>query len=141
MKLKVFLMSLFFGVIAYAGPHSSECIKSMVDMLKQGKYDAAFEAVLDNSPFIKSNVNTDNLKMQFTSFFKNIETQYGKPFGFEILGTKTVGTLERTGFLIHCEKNAWVMEVFEYNNTNAKKQYVTDFRILKEEDAFTRYGL
>ena len=141
MKLKSIILTLLLCSFAFAGPHSSECVKKMVDHLKADKYDKAFDAVLDDSPFLKGNVNVSNLKMQYATIFQNIAAQYGKPVGFEILGTKTVGTLERTGFLIQCEKNAWVIEVFEYNNPVSKKQYIVDFKIVGEEDAFARYGL
>jgi hypothetical protein len=113
----------------------------MVDQLKAGKYDAAFEAILDESPFIKGSVNVPNIKMQYTTLFQNVETQYGKPVNFEILNTKTVGTLERTGFLIQCEKNAWVIEITEYNNPVSKKQYVVNFKVVAEDEAFTKYGV
>ena len=141
MKIKSIILTLLLCSFAFAGPHSSECVKKMVDYLKADKYDKAFDAVLDDSPFLKGNVNVSNLKMQYATIFQNIAAQYGKPVGFEILGTKTVGTLERTGFLIQCEKNAWVIEVFEYNNPVSKKQYIVDFKIVGEEDAFARYGL
>ena len=141
MKIKAIIFSLLLCSFAFAGPHSSECVKAMVDHLKADKYDKAFDAVLDDSPFLKGNVNVSNLKMQYATIFQNIAAQYGKRVGFEILGTKTVGTLERTGFLIQCEKNAWVIEVFEYNNPVSKKQYIVDFKIVGEEDAFARYGL
>ncbi|WP_290726759.1 hypothetical protein [Fibrobacter sp. UBA2449] len=141
MKIKSLILCLLLCSFAFAGPHSSECVKAMVDYLKADKYDKAFDAVLDDSPFLKGNVNVSNLKMQYATIFQNIAAQYGKPVGFEILGTKTVGTLERTGFLIQCEKNAWVIEVFEYNNPVSKKQYIVDFKIIGEEDAFARYGL
>ena len=141
MKIKSLILCLLLCSFAFAGPHSSECVKAMVDYLKADKYDKAFDAVLDDSPFLKGNVNVSNLKMQYATIFQNIAAQYGKPVGFEILGTKTVGTLERTGFLIQCEKNAWVIEVFEYNNPVSKKQYIVDFKIVGEEDAFARYGL
>ena len=141
MKIKLIILSLLLCSFAFAGPHSSNCVKAMVDHLKTDKFDKAFDALLDDSPFLKGNVNVANLKMQYATIFQNIAAQYGKPVGFEILGTKTVGTLERTGFLIQCEKNAWVIEVFEYNNPVAKKQYIVNFKILSEDDAFTRYGL
>lgn len=141
MKIKLIILSLLLCTFAFAGPHSSNCVKAMVDHLKTDKFDKAFDALLDDSPFLKGNVNVSNLKMQYATVFQNIAAQYGKPVGFEILGTKTVGTLERTGFLIQCEKNAWVIEVFEYNNPVAKKQYIVNFKILSEDDAFTRYGL
>ncbi len=141
MKIKLIILSLLLCTFAFAGPHSSNCVKAMVDHLKTDKFDKAFDALLDDSPFLKGNVNVSNLKMQYATVFQNIAAQYGKPVGFEILGTKTVGTLERTGFLIQCEKNAWIIEVFEYNNPVAKKQYIVNFKILSEDDAFTRYGL
>ena len=141
MKIKSIILTLLLCSFAFAGPHSSECVKAMFDHLKAEKYDKAFDAVLDDSPFLKGNVNVSNLKMQYATVFQNISAQYGKPVGFEILGTKTVGTLERTGFLIQCEKNALVIEVTEYNNPVSKKQYIVDFKIVGEEDAFARYGL
>lgn len=141
MKIKLIIFSLLLCSFAFAGPHSSACAKAMVDNLKAEKYDKAFDAVLDDSPFLKGNVNVANLKMQYTTVFQNIAAQYGKPVGLEILGTKTVGTLERTGFLIQCEKNAWIIEITEYNNPVSKKQYIVDFKILDENDAFTRYGV
>ena len=141
MKIKTIILSLLLCSFAFAGPHSSECVKKMVDQLKAGKYDAAFEAILDESPFIKGSVNVPNIKMQYTTLFQNVETQYGKPVNFEILNTKTVGTLERTGFLIQCEKNAWVIEITEYNNPVSKKQYVVNFKVVAEDEAFTKYGV
>ncbi len=141
MKIKSIVLSLCLCSFAFAGPHSSDCVKKMVDMLKQDKFDKAFEAVLDNSPFIMGSSNVSNIKMQYTTVFQNVIAQYGKPFGFQVLGSKTIGTLERTGFLIQCEKNAWVIELVEYNNTNAKKQYIVNFNILSETDGFTRYGV
>ena len=93
MKIKAIIFSLLLCSFAFAGPHSSECVKAMVDHLKADKYDKAFDAVLDDSPFLKGNVNVSNLKMQYATIFQNIAAQYGKPVGFEILGTKTVGTL------------------------------------------------
>jgi len=141
MKFKSIILSLLLCSFAFAGPHSSECAKKMLDQLKAGKYDKAFDAVLDESPFIKGNVNVSNIKMQYTTLFQNLETQYGKPVGFEILNTKTVGTLERTGFLIQCEKNAWVIEITEYNNPVSKKQYIVNFKVVGEDEAFSRYGV
>lgn len=141
MKIRTILLSLCFCGLAFAGPYSSDCVKKMVDLLKQDQYEKAFDAILDNSPFIMGSSNVANIKMQYSSAFRNITVQYGKPFGFEILGTKTVGTLERTGFLIQCEKNAWVIELVEYNNPNTKKQYIVNFLVVDEKDAFARYGL
>jgi hypothetical protein len=141
MKIKSIILTLLLCSFAFAGPHSSECVKAMVDNLKAEKYDKAFDAVLDDSPFLKGNVNVSNLKMQYATVFQNISAQYGKPVGFEILGTKTVGTLERTGFLIQCEKNAWVIEVTEYNNPVSKKQYIGNFKVVDENEAFSRYGV
>ena len=141
MKIKSLILCLLLCSFAFAGPHSSECVKAMVDHLKADKYDKAFDAVLDDSPFLKGNVNVSNLKMQYATVFQNISAQYGKPVGFEILGTKTVGTLERTGFLIQCEKNAWVIEVTEYNNPVSKKQYIVNFKVVDENEAFSRYGV
>ena len=141
MRIKAIILSLLLCSFAFAGPHSSDCVKAMVENLKAGKFDKAFEAVLDDSPFLKGNVNVANLKMQYATIFQNIEAQYGKPVSFEILNTKTVGTLERTGFLIQCEKNAWVIEVTEYNNPVSKKQYTVNFKIVDENEAFARYGV
>jgi hypothetical protein len=141
MRIKSIILTLLLCSFAFAGPHSSECVKKMVDFLKAEKYDKAFDAVLDESPFIKGNVNVTNIKMQYTTVFQNIAAQYGKPVGFEILGTKTVGTLERTGFLIQCEKNAWVIELTEYNNPVSKKQYIVNFKVVDESEAFSRYGV
>lgn len=141
MKIRSIILSLLLCSFAFAGPHSSECVKQMVEQLKAGKYDKAFDAVLDESPFIKGNVNVANIKMQYTTLFQNIETQYGKPMNFEILNTKTIGTLERTGFLIQCEKNAWVIELTEYNNPVSKKQYIVNFKVVAEEEAFSKYGV
>ena len=141
MKIKSIILTLLLCSFAFAGPHSSECVKAMVENLKTDKFDKAFDAVLDDSPFLKGNVNVSNLKMQYATIFQNIAAQYGKPVGFEILGTKTVGTLERTGFLIQCEKNAWVIEITEYNNPVSKKQYIVNFKIVDESEAFARYGV
>lgn len=141
MRIKAIILSLLLCSFVFAGPHSSDCVKAMVENLKAGKFDKAFEAVLDDSPFLKGNVNVANLKMQYATIFQNIEAQYGKPVSFEILNTKTVGTLERTGFLIQCEKNAWVIEVTEYNNPVSKKQYTVNFKIVDENEAFARYGV
>ena len=141
MKIKSIILTLLLCSFAFAGPHSSECVKAMVDHLKAEKYDKAFDAVLDDSTFLKGTVNVSNLKMQYATVFQNISAQYGKPVGFEILGTKTVGTLERTGFLIQCEKNAWVIEVTEYNNPVSKKQYIVNFKVVDENEAFSRYGV
>jgi len=141
MKFKSLILMLALCSFAFAGPHSSECAKKMVDELKAGAYDKAFDAIFDDSPYLKGNINVSNIKMQYTTLFQNIETQYGKPVGFEILGTKTVGTLERTGFLIKCEKNAWVIELTEYNNPVSKKQFIVNFKVVGEDDAFTRYGV
>ncbi|PWJ63328.1 MULTISPECIES: hypothetical protein [unclassified Fibrobacter] len=141
MKIKSILLSLCLCSFAFAGPHSSDCVKKMVDFLKVEKFNEAFDAVLDNSPFIAGNVNVANVKMQYTNVFQNLSSQYGKPFNFQVLGSKTIGTLERTGFLVQCEKNAWVIELVEYNNPNTKKQYIVNFKILDENDAFNRYGV
>lgn len=141
MKIKSILLALCLSTFAFAGPHSSDCVKNFVDLLKQEQYDKAFDAILDNSPYITGSVNIANLKMQYTTLFQNITAQYGKPFGFQILGSKTVGTLERTGFLIQCEKNAWVIEVVEYNNSNTKKQYTVNIKVIDENEAFARYGV
>ena len=65
MKIKAVIFSLLLCSFAFAGPHSSECVKAMVDHLKADKYDKAFDAVLDDSPFLKGNVNVSNLKMQY----------------------------------------------------------------------------
>lgn len=141
MKIKTIILSLLLCSFAFAGPHSSECVKTMVEHLKADKFDKAFEAILDDSPFLKGNVNVTNLKMQYATVFQNVAAQYGKPVGFEILGTKTIGTLERTGFLIQCEKNAWVIELTEYNNPVSKKQYIVNFKVVGEDEAFSRYGV
>lgn len=141
MKIRSFILALCLSSFAFAGPHSSDCIKKFVDLLKQDQFDKAFDAVLDNSPFLMGNINVANVKMQYMTMFQNIAAQYGKPFGFEILGSKTIGTLERTGFLIQCEKNAWVIELTEYNNPEAKKQYIVNIKVIDENDAFARYGL
>ena len=141
MKIKTIILSLLLCSFAFAGPHSSECVKTMVEHLKADKFDKAFEAILDDSPFLKGNVNVTNLKMQYATVFQNVAAQYGKPVGFEILGTKTIGTLERTGFLIQCEKNAWVIELTEYNNPVSKKQYIVNFKVVGEDEAVSRYGV
>ena len=52
MKIKAVIFSLLLCSFAFAGPHSSECVKAMVDHLKADKYDKAFDAVLDDSPFL-----------------------------------------------------------------------------------------
>lgn len=141
MKIKSVLLSLCLCSFAFAGPHSSDCVKKMVDFLKVEKYNEAFDAIMDDSPYLKGNINVTNVKMQYATLFQNVSTQYGKPFNFQVLGSKTVGTLERTGFLIQCEKNAWVIELVEYNNPSSKKQYIVNFKVVDEAEAFNRYGV
>ncbi len=141
MKIKSILLTLCLCAFAFAGPHSDGCVKNLVDQLKQAEYDKAFDAILDNSPFIMGTSNVANIKMQYTAAFRNIEAQYGKPIGFQILGSKTLGTMERTGYLIQCEKSAWMLEVYEYNNPESKKQYIVGFKVIGDDEAFNRYGV
>ena len=52
-----------------------------------------------------------------------------------------MGSIEKTAYLVNCEKNAWVFVLTEYNNTQDKKQSIVNFSMeASQDDAITKYS-
>lgn|SRR5574344_108115 len=139
--MKVLPLILLAAAVSFAGQYSNDKMKKVVDALKTEQYDKAIDVVVDSSAFIKDNINVNTLKTQYINVFRVLNSQNGKPFSFEILQIKTMGSIEKTAYLVNCEKNAWVFVLTEYNNTQDKKQSIVNFSMeASQDDAITKYS-
>lgn len=131
---KILGLILLFSAISFAGPFSNDKAKLFVENLKVENYDKAFSVLTDSSEFLNNNLNINAIKNQYVSTLQALKVKYGKPHSFEILKIKTMGSIEKTYYLVNCKSNAFMFFLTEYNNTALKSQSIVNFGFETSQD-------